>query len=134
MQISLLTSSMVELVEQRSQEIPSQTMINPKEIASDIELEDESENPKQPEDEKELEMDLFLEDNEASIPKESTSAPKVMFEVSIFTDVSFDKLIKYTFYAFLPLVFVIFFIFMLFTYIMFLNFKYNKENEVKRCQ
>ena len=89
MQISLLASSMVELVEQRSQEILSQTMINPKEIASDTQLEDESENPKDPEDEKELEMDLLLEDNEASIPKESTSAPKVTFEVSIFTDVSF---------------------------------------------
>ena len=88
MQISLLTSSMVELVEQRSQEIPSQTMINPKEIASDIELEDESENPKELEDEKELEMNLLLEDNEASIPKESTSTPKVSFEVSIFADVS----------------------------------------------
>ena len=51
-------------------------MINPKEIGSDTQLEDESENPKEPEDEKELEMDLLLEDNEASIPKESTSAPK----------------------------------------------------------
>ena len=39
--ISLLASSMVELVKQRSQEIPSQTMINPKEIASDTQLEDE---------------------------------------------------------------------------------------------
>ena len=45
-QISLLASSMVELVEQRSQEIPSQPMINPKEIASDTQLEDESENQK----------------------------------------------------------------------------------------
>ena len=45
-----------------------------------------------------------------------------------------DKFIKYTFYAFLPLVFVMFSIFILFTYIMFLNFRYNKENEVKRCQ
>ena len=79
---------MVELVKQRSQEIPSHIMINPKEIASDIQLEDESENPKELEDEKELEMDLLLEDNEASIPKESTSAPKVIFEVSIFSDVS----------------------------------------------
>ena len=69
----------MELVEQRSQEIPSQTMIKPKEIASDTQLEDESENPKELEDEKELEMDLLLEDNEASIPKESTSAPKVTF-------------------------------------------------------
>ena len=42
-QISLLASSMVELVKQRSQEIPSQTMINTKEIASDTQLEDESE-------------------------------------------------------------------------------------------
>ena len=87
-QISLLASSMVELVKQRSQEIPSQTMINPKEIGSDTQLEDESENPKEPEDEKELEMNLLLEDNEASIPKKSTLAPKVTFEVSIFTDVS----------------------------------------------
>ena len=79
---------MVELVKQRSQEIPSQTMINPKEIASDTQLEDELENPKELEDEKELEMDLLLEDNEASIPKESTSASKVTFEVSILTDVS----------------------------------------------
>ena len=46
-------------------------MINPKEIARDTQLEDE----------KELEMDLLLEDNEASIPK-------VTFEVSIFTDIS----------------------------------------------
>ena len=75
---------MVELVEQRSQEIPAQTMINPKEIASDTQLEDESENPKEPEDEKELEMNLLLEDNEASIPMESTSTSKVTFEVSIF--------------------------------------------------
>ena len=88
MQISLLASSMVELVEQRSQEIPSQTMINPKEITRDTELEDESKNPKEPEDEKELEMNLLLEDNEASIPNESTSAPKVTFKVSIFTDIS----------------------------------------------
>ena len=44
-------------------------------------------NPKELEDEKELEMDLLLEDNEALIPKESTSAPKVTFEVSIFTDI-----------------------------------------------
>ena len=36
----------MELVKQRSQEIPSQTMINPKEIGSDTQLEDESENPK----------------------------------------------------------------------------------------
>ena len=79
---------MVELVEQRSQEIPSQTMIDPKEIASDTQLEDESENPKELEDEKKLEMDLLFEDNEASIPKESNSAPKVTFEVSIFTDIS----------------------------------------------
>ena len=43
---------MVKLVEQRSQEIPSQTMINPKEIGSDTQLEDESENPKEPEDER----------------------------------------------------------------------------------
>ena len=77
MQMSLLASSMVELVEQRSQGIPSQTMINPNEIASDTQLEDESENPKEPEDEKELEIDLLLEDNEASIPKESTSTPNV---------------------------------------------------------
>ena len=88
MQISLLTSSMVELVEQRSQEIPSQTMINPKEIARDTELEDESESPKKPENEKELEMNLLLEDNEASIPKESTLAPKITFEILIFSDVS----------------------------------------------
>ena len=60
MQISLLASSMVELVEQRFQEIPSQTMINPKEIASDTQLEDESENPKEPEDEKELKWIYFL--------------------------------------------------------------------------
>ena len=67
MQISLLASSMVELVEKRSQEIHSQTMINAKEIsiASDTQLEDKSENPKEPKDEKELEMDLLLEDNEA---------------------------------------------------------------------
>ena len=45
-----------------------------------------------------------------------------------------DKFIKYTFYAFLSLVFVMFSIFILFTYIIFLNFRYNKENEVKRCQ
>ena len=64
-------------------------MINPKEIASDTQLEDESKNPKEPEDEKKkLEMDLLLEDNEASIPKESISTPKVTFEVSIFTNVS----------------------------------------------
>ena len=88
MQISLLASSMVELVEQRSQEILSQTMINPKEIARDTELEDESKNPKELEDEKEPQMDLLLEDNEASIPKESTSVPKVTFEVLIFTNVS----------------------------------------------
>ena len=69
MQISLLASSMVELVEKRSQENSSQTMINPKEIAKDTQLEDESKNPKEPEDEKELEMNLLLEDNEASIPR-----------------------------------------------------------------
>ena len=40
MQISLLASSMVELVEQRYQDIPSQTMINPKENSSDTQLED----------------------------------------------------------------------------------------------
>ena len=44
-------------------------MINPKEIVSDTKLEDQSENPKEPEDEKELEMNLLLEDNETSIPK-----------------------------------------------------------------
>ena len=63
-------------------------MINPKEIASDTQLEDESENPKELEDEKELKMNLLLEDNEASIPKKNTSTPKVTLEVSIFTDVA----------------------------------------------
>ena len=48
MLISLLASSMVELVEQRSQEIPSQTMINPKEIARGTKLEYESEIQKNP--------------------------------------------------------------------------------------
>ena len=33
-------------------------------------------------------MNLLFEDNEASIPNKSTSAPKVTFEVSIFIDVS----------------------------------------------
>jgi hypothetical protein len=83
-QMSQLASSMVVWVAQRSEELSAQTMINPKENATIVTLR----NEEQDEDETKLEMDSILEDNEATNPNKSISAPEVTFEIPIFTNVS----------------------------------------------